>query len=125
MGGSVAGTLFGIGGVMESIGQSSLNQLHHGLAAQQQSSSTSNAKNNLIYYPPSLAGCAATLSNKEQKMGFIKEYFVKHRELFMGLALAIILDRYLLGGAFQERLKRIITSLLDKTETALHIEPKA
>lgn len=51
--------------------------------------------------------------------GFMKDYFNKHRELFMGLAVAILLDRYLLGGAFQDRLKRIITGMLDKTEQAL------
>ncbi len=62
---------------------------------------------------------------KEQSMGFIKEYFYKHRELIMGLAIAVILDRYLLGGAFQERLKRIITGLLDKTENALQLEKKS
>lgn len=61
------------------------------------------------------------INKKEiKKMGFIKEYFNKHKELFMGIALAVILDRYLLGGAFQERLKRIITSFLDKAETTLN-----
>lgn len=59
---------------------------------------------------------------EQKKMSFVKEYFTKHRELFMGLAIAIILDRYLLGGAFQDRLKRIVTSLLDKTEGALAID---
>lgn len=65
------------------------------------------------------------LNKKEPKMGFIKEYFTKHKELFMGLAVAIILDKYLLGGAFQERLKRIITGLLDKTEATLAHKPDA
>lgn len=56
---------------------------------------------------------------ESKKMGFVRDYFKKHQELFMGLAVAIILDRYLLGGAFQERLKRIINGLLDKTEKTL------
>jgi hypothetical protein len=64
---------------------------------------------------------------KEQSfMDLIKGYFVKHRDLFMGLAIAIVLDRYLLDGAFQGRLKRIINGILDKTENTLAVshDPK-
>lgn len=62
---------------------------------------------------------------KEKPMNFVKEYFSKHRELFMGLAIAIVLDKYLFGGAFHERLKRIITGMLDRTEGMLSLpEPE-
>jgi hypothetical protein len=68
----------------------------------------------------------ASIKNKEhKKMGFIKEYFTKHKELFMGLAVAMVLDRYLFDGAFQEKIKKIVHNLLDKTEEMLKLDHKA
>ncbi len=55
-------------------------------------------------------------------MNYVKEYFVKHREILMGLGMVILLDHFLLDGALSEKLKRILHGILDKTEQKLLAE---
>lgn len=56
---------------------------------------------------------------KENKMNYVKEYFVKHRELFMGLFVVILLDHYIFKDAFREKLQQIVHGFLDKTQKKL------
>jgi len=69
-----------------------------------------------------------TLSNKAEKkkeakvMNYVRDYFIKHRELLMGLTLVILLDHFIFGGAFREKTQKIVHALLDKTEKKLALE---
>lgn len=52
-------------------------------------------------------------------MDYLKGYLVKHRELLMGLGLILVLDHFLLDGAFSEKIKKIIHNILDKADKKL------
>ena len=51
--------------------------------------------------------------------GYVKEYFTKHRELVMGVVIALLLDHYVFKNAFREKLQKIVHGILDKTEKKL------
>jgi hypothetical protein len=57
---------------------------------------------------------------KETTMNYVKEYFVKHRELIMGLTIIALLDHFVFKDAFKEKLQKIVQGLLDKTEKQLN-----
>lgn len=59
------------------------------------------------------------ITERKGIMDYFKGYLVKHRELLMGLGLALVLDHYIFGGAFKEKLQKIVHSILDKTEKKL------
>jgi hypothetical protein len=52
-------------------------------------------------------------------MGYVKEYFVKHRELLMGLAIFILLDHYIFNGAFKEKIQKLVHGILDQADKKL------
>lgn len=74
----------------------------------------------LVYVPPQ-SKPGLFLEKKEKKMStsYVREYFVKHREILMGLAIFILLDHYIFEGAFREKIKRIVHGILDRTENKL------
>ncbi len=53
-------------------------------------------------------------------MNYVKEYFVKHRELIMGLSIIVLLDHFIFKDAFKAKLQKIVANLLDKTEAKLN-----
>lgn len=62
------------------------------------------------------------LSLKEQgvkSMESLKQYLEKHRDVFFTLGIVLVLDHFIFEGAFREKLKNIIESLLDKKAKAL------
>lgn len=57
---------------------------------------------------------------------YVKSYFMKHRELLMGFTIFVLLDHFVFGGAFREKIKRIVHSMLDKAENKLtSLDPPA
>jgi hypothetical protein len=62
----------------------------------------------------------------EKKMGtsYVKDYLVKHRELFLGLTVVILLDQFVFGGVFREKLKRLVNGFLDRAEAKLSADDK-
>lgn len=52
-------------------------------------------------------------------MQYVKDYLVKHRELLMGLGLFLVLDHFLLNGAFKDKINKLIHGILDKAEKKL------
>lgn len=57
---------------------------------------------------------------KEMGPSFVREYFVKHKELFMGFFVIVLLDHFIFEGAFRERLKKIVHSFLDKADAKVN-----
>lgn len=47
-------------------------------------------------------------------MDAIKLYIEKHRDIFLTIGVVLILDHFVFGGAFREKLKNIIDNFLDK-----------
>lgn len=58
--------------------------------------------------------------SKKMGSGYIREYFIKHRDLLMGLTVVLLLDHFIFEGAFREKIKRIVHSFLDKAENKIH-----
>lgn len=68
-------------------------------------------------------GCACSntwkLKEKESVMESLKKYFETHRDLFFTIGIVIILDHFIFGGAFRERLKGLVDSFLTQRTKAI------
>lgn len=58
-------------------------------------------------------------------MGYVKDYFVRHRELILTIGLLVVVDHYLFRGAFKEKLRGIVHKLLEGAENKLEHGMKA
>lgn len=67
----------------------------------------------------SLSSKQPTKPKEGKAMPYVRDYFIKHRELLMGLTLVILLDHFIFAGAFREKIQKIVQSILDKTEKKL------
>lgn len=57
-----------------------------------------------------------------EKKGFMKlirEYIEKHKDAIFTVGLVILLDHFIFGGAFRERIKNTVDKLLDKANKSL------
>lgn len=52
-------------------------------------------------------------------MGYMKDYFVKHRELLMGLTIVVLLDHFIFGGAFRTKIEAIVNGILNNAQKKL------
>lgn len=52
----------------------------------------------------------------ETKMGAIKEYFEKHQETCITLAVIILVDYFIFDGAFQEKIKSMMNKAIGSIE---------
>lgn len=52
-------------------------------------------------------------------MSYVKEYFVKHRELLMGLVVIALIDHYFFKNALKEKLQKIAHNFLDNADKKL------
>ena len=57
-------------------------------------------------------------------MDFLKNYFTKHQDSLMTLAVIILLDHFLFDGAFRNKIKGMVDNLINKTEKNLLEEGK-
>lgn len=64
---------------------------------------------------------ALSLVQKEEGgvMGYMKDYFVKHRELLMGLTIVVLLDHFIFGGAFRTKIEAIVNGILNNAQKKL------
>jgi len=53
------------------------------------------------------------------KMDIIKQYFDKHQDALITLAIVIVVDNFLFGGAFREKIKKSLEKMLHNTEKQL------
>ena len=51
---------------------------------------------------------------KENTMESLKQYLEKNRDIFFTIGIVLILDHFVFGGAFREKLRAIVDSFLDK-----------
>lgn len=49
--------------------------------------------------------------------GGLKKYVNEHQEMIYTIAIALLIDRFVFGGAFQERIKGIVEGFLSKAES--------
>lgn len=61
-------------------------------------------------------------TKKESFMQYVKEYFVKHRELIMSLVVFTLIDHLIFNGAFREKIEKLVHNLLDKADKKLSHE---
>ena len=47
-------------------------------------------------------------------MESFKQYLEKHRDVFFTLGVMLVLDHFVFAGAFREKIKQLVDSLLDK-----------
>ena len=51
----------------------------------------------------------------------IKEYFEAHRDILMSIAIAILVDHFFFEGAFTERIKGLVSGLINRAEKKLEV----
>lgn len=66
------------------------------------------------------AGVFENNKKKEGIMNSFRAYLDKHRDLIFTVALVFLVDHYFLGGAFKERLQKLLGGVLDKAESNFH-----
>lgn len=54
----------------------------------------------------------------------IKNYFKKHEEMFITIAMLLILDEYIFDGKFRDKIKDLMDSFINKTKRNLEVEDK-
>ena len=52
----------------------------------------------------------------KEMFGGLKKYVNEHQETIYTIAIALLVDRFVFGGAFQERIKGIVEGFLSKAE---------
>lgn len=52
-------------------------------------------------------------------MDSLKQYFKTHRDTIFTIIILVVVDHYLLGGAFRDRIKSLMENFLNKTEKKL------
>ena len=57
------------------------------------------------------------LTKGEHMIDSMKEYVTKHRDIFFTIGFILILDHFVFGGAFKEKIQDLIHKFLDKQTT--------
>lgn len=52
-------------------------------------------------------------------MNYLKEYFEKHQDSLITIAIVVLVDYYVFNGAFKEKLRALIDKLLNSTSEKL------
>ncbi|MFA5583746.1 MAG: hypothetical protein WDA09_05990 [Bacteriovoracaceae bacterium] len=63
-----------------------------------------------------------TMGNKGKRgdmTGEIKEYFKKHQDTFVTLAIVILIDQFLFEGRFRDKIKNIMEKLINRIDKQL------
>ena len=53
------------------------------------------------------------------EMESFKQYLEKHRDSFFTIGVVLVLDHFVFAGAFREKLKQMVDSILDKKTKAI------
>lgn len=72
-----------------------------------------NQKPLMDYFKPKPAAAG------ERKVGMIREYINKHKDILLTLVVAIVADHLILDGALRTRIQRVIEAALTRIEKAL------
>lgn len=62
------------------------------------------------------------IKNKKEERGtmkMMKEYLEKHKDAIFTVALVMLVDHFIFGGAFREKIKITIEALLEKAQKQL------
>lgn len=54
----------------------------------------------------------------------IKDYFRKHQDTFITLAIVILVDQFVFEGKFREKIKSVMDSMIDKINSQLNMNKK-
>lgn len=57
-----------------------------------------------------------------RKMEMIKDYFKKHSEVFITIAIVVLIDEYLFGGSLREKIKSLLDKILNGATAKLEKE---
>ncbi len=58
-------------------------------------------------------------TKKEKKVTMVRDYINKHRDVIFTLAVALLVDHFVLNGALRHRIQAVIEAALEKIEKAL------
>ena len=58
--------------------------------------------------------CSNNIKNGGIKVDSFKQYLEKHRDVFFTIGIVLVLDHFVFGGAFKEKLQAIVDSFLSK-----------
>ena len=59
------------------------------------------------------------LQSKGNTMSSIKEYFTKHQDTYITLGIIVLIDHFLFGGIFREKIQKTVENILDTTQKQL------
>jgi len=64
------------------------------------------------------------VNKRRTSMDSLKAYFKKHEETYITLAIIILIDHFVFGGAFREKIHTLVDGLLSRTSKKLLKEEK-